>query len=127
MDGMMSAFFAFRQQLQKGIIQYCCSGFLHQFQRRAFRKDFAVIHGKKVFKSLCFIHICRGHDHGQLRASGADAVDKVPELAACQRIHPGGRLIQHQQVRIMDQGTAQAQFLLHAAGKFTRRTVKKGI
>jgi len=56
----------------------------------------------------------------------ADAVDKFPELAAGKRIHTGGGLIQDQQIRVMDECTAQSQFLLHTAGKLARGAVCEG-
>ena len=41
-------------------------------------------------------------------------------------IDAGGRLIEDQQVRIVDQRAAKAQLLLHAAGKLAGRAVCKG-
>lgn len=38
---------------------------------------------------------------------------------------PGGRFVKDQQIRVMNQRTAQAQFLFHAAGEFPRRPIQK--
>ncbi len=53
----------------------------------------------------------------------ADAGDQVPELGARQRIDAGGRLVQDEQVGVVDQRAAQAQLLLHAAGELAGRAV----
>ena len=42
-------------------------------------------------------------------------VDQVPELPARERIDAGGRLVQNQQVGVVDQRAAEAELLLHAA------------
>src|SRR6185312_16437244 len=56
-------------------------------------------------------------DHAHLRAARADRVDEVPELAARERVDAGRRLVEDEQIRIVDEGAAQAQLLLHAAGE----------
>ena len=58
-------------------------------------------------------------------AARADAVDQFPELAARQRIDAGGRLVQNQQIRIMNQRAAQAEFLPHAARQLLGRPIFK--
>ena len=76
---------------------------------------------------LIYLIICFIAYHAQIGLFDFDIVNQIPELTARQRIHPGGGFIQHQKIRIMDQGAAQPQFLLHPAGKFSRRTVEKFI
>ncbi len=58
--------------------------------------------------------------------AAANPFDEFPELAPRQGIDPGGGLVKNQQLRIVDQRTAQTQFLFHAAGEFSSRTVCKG-
>ena len=41
--------------------------------------------------------------------------DEFPELTPRQGIDTGSGLVENQQVRIMNEGAAQSQFLLHAA------------
>jgi hypothetical protein len=55
----------------------------------------------------------------------ADAVDELPELAPRERIHAGGRLVEHQQLRVVDQRAAEAQLLLHAARELSGRPLAK--
>lgn len=45
----------------------------------------------------------------------------VPQFPAGERVHPHGGFIQQNQGRGGDQGTAQPQFLLHAAGELARQ------
>ena len=47
--------------------------------------------------------------------------------AARQRVHPRCRLIEYQQVRIVDQRAAQRELLLHAAGQLAGRPIRKRI
>src|SRR5690606_37430924 len=51
--------------------------------------------------------------------------DQLPEMAARQRIDACRRLVEDQQIRIMDQRAAEAELLLHAAGQLARRTLGK--
>ncbi len=48
---------------------------------------------------------------------------ELPELPARERIHAGGRLVEDQQIRVVDQRAAEAQLLLHAAGQLAGRTI----
>ena len=55
--------------------------------------------------------------------SSSDVWHQIPELAAQQRVHAGGRLVEDQQVRVVDQRAAQAEFLPHPAGQLPGRPV----
>src|SRR5262249_11435855 len=44
---------------------------------------------------------------------------------ARERIDPSGRFVEDQQIRIMNEGAAQAELLLHSARKLSRRPVQK--
>jgi hypothetical protein len=54
-----------------------------------------------------------------------DGSNKLPELTARQWIDPGGRLVEDQQIRVMDQRAAQPELLPHAARQFFRRPLGK--
>ena len=64
-----------------------------------------------------FVHVGGGDDDTHLRAARADRVDEIPELAARERIDAGRRLVENEQIRIVDQRAAEAELLLHAAGE----------
>ena len=85
--------------------------------------DLAVVHRHQPVEALRLVHIGGGDRHARLRATGADGVDEVPELAARQQVDAGGRLVEDQQIRIVDQRTAKAELLLHAAGELAGRPV----
>ena len=86
------------------------------------------IHGNEPIEARGFFHICGRDDdaHARMSMIVANIVDQLPELAARQGIDTGRRFIQDQQVGIMDQSTAQAELLLHAAGELPCRTIRKG-
>ena len=123
--GGVAAFLVFRQQGDEGRLQRFGLGARQQFRRRARGQDLAIVHSHQPVKALGLVHIGRGHQHAHLRASGADAVDQVPELRARQRVHAGGGLVQDQQVGVVYQRAAQAELLLHAAREFARRAAQE--
>ena len=51
------------------------------------------------------------------QALRAEPGQEVPELLAAHRVHPGGRLVEEQDLGTMHQGAAQRELLLHAAGE----------
>ena len=53
----------------------------------------------------------------------AHPIDQVPELPARQRIDAGRRLVEDQQIRIVDQRAAQPELLPHAAGQLLCRPI----
>ena len=69
------------------------------------------------------LHVGGRNQDAHARPVGPDAVDQLPELAARQRIDAGGRLVEDQQVGVVDQGADQAELLLHAAGQLAGRPV----
>jgi hypothetical protein len=52
--------------------------------------------------------------------------DQLPELAARKWIDAGGRFVQNEQFRVVNQRAAQPQLLLHAAGELAGRALGKG-
>jgi hypothetical protein len=65
--------------------------------------------------ALRLIHVMRGDEHGQ--PLGRQLVNLLPKIAPRLRVHPGGRLVQQQQLRLVNQTRRQRQPLLPAAGK----------
>src|SRR6476646_7425116 len=95
--------------------------------RRARRHDMAVIHGGKPVELLGFLHIGGRHDDTHLWTPLTDAIDQFPELAARQGIDTRRRLIENDQIRVVDQRTAQRNLLLHAAGELAGRPIGERI
>src|SRR3954465_11355911 len=55
------------------------------------------------------------------RRAVGEAVDEVQERGAGERVDAGGRLVEDEQVRIVDQRAAQAELLLHAPRQLAGR------
>ena len=85
--------------------------------RRARRNDVAVIHGGKPVELLGFLHVGGRDEDTHLRTPLTDAIDQFPELTARQGIDTRRRLIENNEIRIVDQRAAQRKLLLHAAGE----------
>ncbi len=114
------------QQSDEGRLQALGAGALEQCLRRAGGEHLPRVHRHQMIEAGGLLHVGRRHDHAHAGAAAADAVDQLPELAARQRIHARGRLIQDQQVGVVDQRAAQAELLLHAAGELTGGAVEEG-
>jgi len=74
------------------------------------REDPPGIHRDEPVEPLGFLHVGGRNDHAHVGAPRAQTADEVPELAPRQRIDPGCRFVEDQQVRIVDQRTAQSKF-----------------
>ena len=85
--------------------------------RRARRDHVAAVHGREPGVLLRFVHVGGRDHHAHLRPASADAVDQLPELPPRQRIDAGRRLVEDQEIGIVDQRAAERQLLLHAAGE----------
>ena len=101
----------------EGLVEIGLARLGQQLLQRAGGDDLAVVHRHQPVEALRFVHIGGGDDDAHLRPARADRVDEVPELAARQRVDAGGRLVEDEKVRVVDKGAAEAQLLLHAAGK----------
>ena len=106
----------------EGVVEIGLAGLGEQLLQRARGDDLAVVHRHQPVEALGFVHVRGGDHHAHLRPARADRVDEVPELAARQRIDAGGRLVEDEQVGIVDERAAEAQLLLHAAGKLAGGT-----
>lgn len=74
----------------------------------------AAIEHQAVFELFGLLHVGGSYQQRQLRALRAYLLDQLPEAPPRQRVDARRRFIEDQQVRLVDQGTAQAQFLFHA-------------
>ena len=115
--------FFFRQQGDKSGFQFISLCLRFQFTGVPRRQYLAVIHRNQVIETLRLFHIGGRHQHTHILLAFADTVDKLPELGAGEGINPGGRFVEDQQFRIVDQCAAQPELLFHPAGKFPRRAV----
>ena len=64
---------------------------------------------------LCLVHVMGGDEDGN--PLSGHVVDQVPEVPAAHRIDAGGRLIQEDDGRLMEDGASERQALLPAAGE----------
>ena len=86
-----------------------------QRHRRVERDDAAVIEQGHVVAALGLVHVGRGDEHGN--ALGDHLVDDEPEVAARDGIHAERGFVEQEDLRLVDEGAAEAEFLLHPAGE----------
>ena len=123
---VVTAALLFRKQRNEGILDRRGAGAGLDFGRGSGCQDLARIHRHQPIEPLGFLHIGGRHDHAHAGTARTDAVDQFPELAARERIDAGGRLIQNEQIRIVNERAAQAEFLAHAARQLLRRPIFEG-
>ncbi|MCY1483927.1 hypothetical protein D9M68_175120 [compost metagenome] len=116
----------FRQQRDERRFQRVAAGLRADLGRAAGGQHAAGVHRHQVVEALGLLHVGGGDDHAHARAAGADALDQLPELVARQRVDAGGRLVEDQQVGVVDQRAAQAELLFHAAGQLAGRALGEG-
>ena len=83
-----------------------------------------VVHQTHTVAALRLIEVSRGYQNGD--AVFHQLIQDGPEMAARNRIDAVGRLVQEQDFRAVQQGTHQAELLLHAAGKFAGLAAAEG-
>ncbi|MNZ46506.1 hypothetical protein D3C78_641890 [compost metagenome] len=120
---MVAMALALRQQGDEGGFQRRLAGAFAQLGGRAGGQHPALVHRHQPVEALGLLHVGGRHQHAHAPVLGADALDQLPELVARQRVDAGGRLVEDQQVGIVDQRAAQPELLLHAAGELARRAV----
>src|SRR5947207_12967613 len=77
---------------------------LEQIGRRARLDDLAVVHDREpVADPLGLLHVVRGEE--QRYAAAFEPVEQVPDCQPRLRIEPGGWLVEHDQLRLVDQCT----------------------
>ncbi len=72
--------------------------------------------GYAIAQPLSLFDVMRGQEDGALGV--AELLDQAVDLEANLGIEPGGRLIQKQELRIVDQGQSEGYALFLSAGKF---------
>ena len=112
-----------RQQPDVGCLQGVGTQLVEDGAGRAVDQQPAVVHRQQVLELTGLLDVGGGDDQGHAGILCPQLTDQRPELAARQRIDPGGRLVEDQQLGRMHQGTAQAQLLLHAARQLAGRPV----
>ena len=85
------------------------------FGRRALGQHAAGIHDRDAVAVFGFLHEMRGDDHGH--ALLGQRGDPPPEFAAGQRIGAAGRLVEKQNLRLVQQRGGHRQALLESAGQ----------
>jgi len=114
-----------REQGDEALLEVLGAGALHQLGRRSGRQHLAGVHRHDPVPPLRLVHVGRGDDHAHGRVILADVVDERPELAPGQRIDAGGRLVEDQEVGLVDQRSAQPDLLLHAARELAGGTLSE--
>ncbi len=88
----------------------------------AFEEDAAVVDHGDAVTSFGLVEVTGGDDDGDFFADD-QVVDDNPQIAAGDRIYAGGGFIEDEDSRVMDEGTAEGEFLLHSAGELTGESV----
>ena len=122
---MVIAALPFRQQRDERLFQRRRAGPGLEFAGRPRRQHLAGVHRREPIEPLRFLHVGGGDHHAHAFPARAHAVDQLPELPARERIDAGGRLVEDQKVRIVDQTATQPELLPHAARKLLRRAIGK--
>ena len=115
-----------RQQGDESLLQIGGAGLRLHRGGGVVGQQAAGVHHHHPVEALGLVHVGGGDQHRHAGAAGADTVDQLPELAAGERIDAGRRLVEDQQVGVVQQGAAQAELLLHAAGQLAGGAVGKG-
>ena len=104
----------FRQELDEGGVQIVSAGSGHQLGRRRPPPGSCPRPWPTSQSNVCgLLHVGGGDQHAHAWPAGPEAVDEVPELTARQRVDAGGRLVEDQERRVVDQRAAEAELLLH--------------
>ncbi len=110
-----------RQHVDEGRLDRAGSGGLFEHRRRPGSDNLAIVHRHEPVEALGLLHV-RGRDQdAHPLAARPHPIDQFPELAARQRVDAGGRLVEDQEIRVMDQRTAKPELLPHATRQLLRR------
>ena len=115
LQGLMALPLFLRQERDERRFEVFGADATFDLGRRARRDHVAPVHGRKPGVPLGFVHVGGRDHHAHLRPPSADVVDQLPELPPRQRIDPCRRLVEDQEIGIVDQRAAERQLLLHAA------------
>jgi hypothetical protein len=115
-----------RQHLDEGLFQRPCLGVRENLLRLPGDQHPSVVHRDEQVQAGGLLHIGGGDQNAHAGPVAADALDEFPELPSGQRINAGGRLVEDEKIRIVDERAAQTQLLLHAARELAGGTVPEG-
>ena len=79
------------------------------------REHLALVQQRDARAALGFVEVRRRHQDGD--ALREELRQQLPELAARHRVDAGRRLVEHDDLRLVDQRAGQRELLLHAAGE----------
>jgi len=125
-DGSMRSPARLRKKRDEGFLQGAGAGALIERWGRSGGEDPSRVHGDQPVEPRRLLHVGRGDEHAHLRPSGTDACDQLPELRTRKRVHARGGLVEQKEVRVMDQGAAETELLLHAPGELSGGPVAEG-
>ncbi len=77
--------------------------------------DSPAVEERDPVAALRLVHVGRGDEHGD--ALGDHLVDDEPQVAPRDGVDAERRLVEEQDLRLVDEGAAEAELLLHAAGE----------
>src|SRR3990172_3733259 len=107
--------------MYKNILDRVLVIFLFHLQRRIHIDDLAGVHDGHPVAIFGFVHIMRSHKNRG--AFFAQIIDRLPKMAAGNGIDAAGRLIEKNDLGIMDDGTGKRQALFPAQGHFAGELV----
>ena len=89
--------------------------------RRVYADNLPILYQGDTVAAGGLIHVRGGYHHRDVVL--ADRFQDVPELLSRHGIHASGGLVEEEDAGPVDQGAAEGQLLLHAAGELARLTV----
>src|SRR5712692_9482613 len=86
--------------------------------------ELAVINVGDVAAALGFVHVVSGDEERDAVAGKLE--EEIPELAARDRVDPGGGLVKEKKLRLVQHGAPESEALLPAAGKLRGQAIQIG-
>ncbi len=106
----------------------CDGGELLELSRLAAHEQFGHVDVTDVGTAFRFVHVMRGDQERD--TLGRQLEEKIPQLATCHGINAGGRLVEEEHFRFVDQRTGQCETLLptagQRAGQLMNATIQRG-
>ena len=122
----MAAALLFGQQRDEPLLEGRRARGRLDFGGRPAGENLPGAHRREPVEPLRLLHVGGGDDHAHGLAAGSHTLDQLPELPARQRIDAGRRLIEDQEIGIVDEAAAKTKLLAHAAGELLRQAIAEG-